>query len=419
MEFTATRRLCLASPLFFPTYGGSQLRFLRYLPGLRERGLDIHVFTGTPPSNEVSEAEAAGNWSNVPVGELLPAAEVAGTPLQRIRLPDRKGWRRTALYNRALMRCCQDPERRPDVLQLVGTLRPQSIPLLRKLRSMGIPVLYAVTVAPKKTASRRWWNFRQYRELKLLASLDCIVTNNEPLRAFVEASGISTRVEVIPNGVDLKRFRPAENAAEVEPLRASLGIGKDDIMIVTVGAVTPRKGADVLLEAWARLAERYPRVHLVFVGPRKDLEHPGLNDFRQRLENILTTSVAPDRVHFTGLCNDVELYHRAADIFVLPSEREGMPNSVLEAMASGVPVVVTPFIGLSSDIGEPENQYLLAERNPDSLAVVLERLLADESLRLKLGESGRNWVEQTMSLERSLDRYAALYHELADSAKRA
>jgi glycosyltransferase involved in cell wall biosynthesis len=89
---------------------------------------------------------------------------------------------------------------------------------------------------------------------------------------------------------------------------------------------------------------------------------------------------------------------------------------VLEAMASGMPVVVTPYIGLSSDIGVTEKQYLLAERDAGSLAGAMERLLLDESLRLSLGRSGRAWVAGTMSLERSLDRYAALYLELAGGA---
>jgi len=406
-------RLCLASPLFFPTYGGSQLRFMGYFPGLRERALDITVFTGTPLDEDVSP-DSAVDWSGMPVGGMLPEEKIAGVPVRRVTLPHKRGWRRTSVYNRALMQYCLDPEHRPDVLQLVGTLRPQSIPMLRKLRSLGIKVLYAVTVAPKKRTTRQWWSFRQYRELKLLSSVDCIVANNEPLREFVRSRGIRTSVEVIPNGVDLQRFHPAEKTDEVELLRTSLGICKDDMMLLAVGAVMPRKGTDILIEAWAKLASRYPRVHLVLVGPRKDLEHPRLSKFRQRLEKLLVASGAADRVHFTGLRDDVAAWYRAADIFVLPSEREGMPNSVLEAMASGVPVVVTPYIGLSTDIGSSQSQYLLAERDADSLAETLERLVVDEALRVKLGHSGREWVEQTMSLESSLDRYAALYHELSE-----
>lgn len=391
---------------------------MHYFPGLRQRGLDIGVFTGTPMDEDTSP-ENARKWNGAPLGHMLATEEIWGVPVQRVRLPYKKGWRRTALYNRALIQYCLDPANRPDVLQLVGTLRPQSIPMLLKLRSMGVKVLYAVTIAPKKRPRRRWWSFRQYRELKLLSSVDCIVTNNETLRDFLQCRGIRVRVEVIPNGVDLQRFRPAESTGEVAPLRARLGIGSDDIMVVSVGAVMPRKGTDVLLEAWARLAGNHPNLHLVLVGPRKDLEHPGLKGFRHRLQTVLANSGAAQRVHFSGLCDDVEQYYRAADIFVLPSAREGLPNSVLEAMASAVPVIVTPYLGLSSDIGEPEHEYLLADRNAERLAAAMERLLVDGSLRRTLGRRGREWVEQTMNLEQSLDRYAALYHELADQESRS
>src|SRR5690606_3625893 len=68
-------RLCLASPVFFPTYGGSLLRFKRYLPGLSQRGLDIRVYTGTPHNKEMS-AEESAQWGGYPVGEFMPCSEI-------------------------------------------------------------------------------------------------------------------------------------------------------------------------------------------------------------------------------------------------------------------------------------------------------------------------------------------------------
>lgn len=343
----------------------------------------------------------------------MPVTEVEGTPLHRVRLPDRKGKYRTRVYNSRLLECCRNPEYRPDVLQMVGPLKYRSIPLLRKLRAMGIPTLYAVTVAPPKPARRRWYSLAQRREIKLYNLLDCIVTNNEPLRRFVHDMGIRTRVEIIPNGVNLQRFRPATDAGDRNPLRDRLGIGADGIMVCTVGGVMPRKGSHLLLDAWSRLAQKYPQLHVVFVGPRKDQEQRGLRGFANELESLIRRSGAPERVHFTGLCEDVAEYLRAADIFVLPSEREGMPNSVLEAMASRIPVVITPFTGLSADLGEAGRHYLLSERNAEALAAALTRLLEEPQLASTLAQQGHDWIRETMSLERSLDRYAALYHELA------
>ncbi len=411
----SSHRLCLASPVFFPTYGGSQLRFKRYLPGLGQRDLDIRIYTGTPHSKEMS-AEEVEQWGGYPIGEFMPANDIDGVPVHRVRLPDAKGKIRTRIFNERMLELCDTPDYRPDVIQMVGPLKPLSIPLLKQLRNRGIPTLYAVTVAPPKT-KRKWYSRKQRQEIELFELLDCIVTNNEPLKEFVRDLGIRTRVEIIPNGVDLTRFRPAKSRDETRMLRQSLGIKDTDTVVTTVGGIMPRKGSDLLIEAWASLAQTYPDVHLVLVGPRKDIEQSGLRLFRRKLEALIQQSGAPERVHFTGLSDQVDTLVRASDIFVLPSEREGMPNSVLEAMASKVAVIMTPFKGLSSDLGTAGTHYLLSERTAPALSAHLQQLLDDSNQRNTLALQGYDWVNSTLSLDKSLDRYANLYHELA-SARR-
>jgi glycosyltransferase involved in cell wall biosynthesis len=421
MSSSPKHRLCLASPVFYPSYGGSQLRFMRYLPGLRARDLDVRVYTGTPHAKEMTAAEEALGWDQYPTGEFMPVTEVAGTPVHRVRLPDSKGKQRTRIYNDKLLECCNHPDYRPHVLQMIGPLKPRSIPLLQQLREMGIPTLYAVTVAPPKPSKKQWlkWSRSHRAQRNLFNLLDCIVTNNEPLLEFVSEAGISTRVEIIANGVDLQRFHPADDKQQTQPLRDTLGISADDIMITTVGGVMPRKGSHLLLEAWSQLASEFPNAHLVLVGPRKDQEQPGLKGFRRQLETLIRDSGAAERVHFTGLRENVEEYQRASDIFVLASEREGMPNSVLEAMASRVAVVLTPFKGLSGDLGSAGTHFLLCDRNARDLSSALRQLLKNPQHRTGFAERGYQWVRQTMSIEQSLDKYAALYHELATTQKRA
>lgn len=385
---------------------------MRYLPGFRERGFDVTVFTGTPPENEVIDPELKRAWAAYPVGRVLPEAAVAGVPVHRVRLPDRKGWRRTALFNRAFLRFCRDPATRPDLIQLVGTLRAQSWPMIRRLRRMGIPVLYAVTVAPKKLPARFALNPERLATTLLFNALDCVVTNNRPLLDFVRAAGIGTRVEVIANGVNLKVFTDRADPGERARVRESLNIPAAAFVVITVGAVAPRKGTDILVEAAAALMRRHDQLHLVVVGPRKDLDHPGLDAFGSKLDALIAASGNAQRFHFTGMSDDVAPLLRAADVFVLPSEREGMPNSVLEAMACRLPVVITPFIGLSSDLGEAGREFMLAERRSESLAQVLNALVMDPEGRAGLADRGRAWIERTMDVERSIDRYAALYREL-------
>jgi glycosyltransferase involved in cell wall biosynthesis len=217
--------------------------------------------------------------------------------------------------------------------------------------------------------------------------------------------------------VNLQRFHPAENRQDFMQIREALGIARGELMVTTMGAVMPRKGSDLLLETWNRVLKSMPGVHLVFVGPRKDLQDPGLGDYRARLEQLIGDSGATGQVYFTGLVDNVESYLHASDVFVLPSHREGMPNCVLEAMACGVPVIITPFFGLSDDLGKPGEHYLLADFSPDSLAEELRRLLRDPGLRQRLADTALQWIRQTMDQQASLDQYASLYKELASKQK--
>ena len=103
---------------------------------------------------------------------------------------------------------------------------------------------------------------------------------------------------------------------------------------------------------------------------------------------------------------------KACDFFVFPSQREGMPNVVPEAMATGLPSILTPFKGLPEEFGRPGEEYLLVERTPEELADALGRVLDDPELAARLGAKAREWVEDNLDVEDSLDAYARLYAEL-------
>jgi len=395
---------------------------MRYLPGFRQRNIDCRVLTGTPVDESAATPENRTPWSQCRPGQLLPIERVNDTPIHRVRLPDVKGPHGTTLLNRALLDHCRNPQYKPDVIQIIGNLRLKSLFWLNKLRAMGIPLVYGVTITSKLTQKPNRSRLlqalllRQWRYRTLFNFFDCIIVNNTTMRDLMRDMGVTSRIEVIQNGVNLQRFSVRRRNPEAMTLRHKLGIGDDEMMITTIGAVMPRKGSDLLLDAWTRINAAHNNTHLVYVGPRKDLETPGLAGFKERLEKLRAASGNPERVHFVGLADDVETYLNGSDVFVLPSRREGMPNSVIEAMACGTPVVITPFVGLSDDLGTAGKQYLLADFAADSLAATIASLLKDHSLRDTLGKQGRSWIETTMDLQHSLDRYASLYRELAENA---
>jgi len=406
--------LCFTCQHFYPIHGGGTLRFLRYFPELRKRGVRTRVVTATPKSSKLIDAEYVREWNRYPIGAIIPADPINGVPIHRIRLPEEKSWRRLILFNNEMVKFCSQPGYSPDVVQLFQALPHRSIPWLRQLRRRDIAVSYAYTSPAKlqektvKRLIRRLW----FRELS--RHIDCIIAVSAEMGRHVRSLGLKSRIEVIPNGVDLTRFRPAAAGdPDCRLLRESLGLTESSPLICTVGSVIPRKGTDLLLEAWGTLALQFPDAHLAIVGTRYQPGSSEKGEFEQKIADLLAASGAADRVHFPGYVNDIENYLRASDLFVFPPLKEGMPNVVLEAMASAVPVILTPFPSLSEEFGLPGREYLLVERRAEAIAAAAIGLLKDNALRSALARQGRRWVEKTMDLELVLDRYAKLYRELA------
>lgn len=406
-------RLCIATPLFFPTYGGAQLRYQRYLPGLRDRGLDVSVFTGTATPVDYTPDDVFARWGRYSTGAMLPVETVNEAPVHRVRLPERSGGYRRWVFNRSLARHCRDPQHRPQVLQLLGTIRLGSIPYINGLRRLGIRVLYSVTTASKVMRKKDGFDSRLFRFRLIYNSMDGIVCNTEPLKRALIDMGVTRRVDVIPNGVNLDRFRPSQTSDEVQALRAKFGIHPGEQVIIAVGGIMSRKGSDILVQAFTQLNRERKNTRLLFVGPRQPGEETHHLAFQNRLDTLVAESGVADRIHFVDLTDKVADYLRAADIFVLASTREGLPNSTIEAMACGKPVVMTPFVGLSDDLGKPGREYLLTERNPQALAAAFRQLIDDDPMRRELAQCGREWINANMSLDRSIDLYAQLYRDMA------
>ncbi len=399
--------LFLASAHFFPTHGGAQLRYLRSIPGLRARGIKTQVLTGTPKLKKNMTVSGAVN------GDDLSQKMLDGIPIHRIPLPDRAGWLRSIAFNQAVLRFCHKSGYRPHIIQLVSSLQPRSVFWMSRFKKLDAALVYAFTLPIKWPSNPIKRVIRRFTLRYLYRQMDCIIVNSRQLQDQMLELGVDSRIEFIPNGVDHQRFSAAQGTDEIREVRSSLGIDEGQMVIVTVGAVHPRKGSDLLIEAWGRLAQSFPNAHLYIVGLRKDLSYPKLSAFRERVQDLVAASGAANRIHFTGLVRNVETYLRASDIFVFPPQREGMPNVVLEAMASKLPVVLTPFTGLSKEFGLAGREYLLAERNAEALANTIAMLLKDKTLRAALGENAGNWTRTHLDINHSLDQYEALYREIA------
>jgi glycosyltransferase involved in cell wall biosynthesis len=399
--------VCLGTLVFHPQYAGPAERFKRYAPGLRGLGIQLSVFSGLWDDAAGLGDGAAGHDRNAPLHV------VDGIPIHGMPLSSGASERSIGAHALGLARFCRRNLETVGLVQLLN-LSPWSIPGLIRLRRAGIPIVFTHTMLapPPVTLLQRMQ--RRYARLPY-RFLDCVVASSGVMRDALRSAGVRGRIEVIPNGVDLDRFRPLPEQ-ERPALRQRLGLDPESEVILFLGGfLSERKGVDVLAAAWRLIARTRPRAHLIMVGPHIDVvrAQESRKAFVRGVKESLAESGAEDRVQLTGKVDNVEAYLQAADVFVFPSRREGMPNVVAEAFAAGAPTVMTPFIGLPEEFGRPGTEYLLVDRTPAALATAISELLDDPGRRAELARAARQWVEDELALERSLQLYATLYRELA------
>jgi len=212
----------------------------------------------------------------------------------------------------------------------------------------------------------------------------------------------------IPQGVDHHRFRPASET-EKSDLRLQLHLPNGQLALY-VGVFDGRKNVKWLVETWTKYRDRFSDWHLILVGPssrdRRDAE------LRDNLRKLVHENGLVERILFRDFCPTIEDYYRAADIFILPSQNEGMPNVVVEAMASGLPCVVTLISG-TTDLIEHGRSGMLFEVNSEaSFLAAMEPIAQEQKTRLCIGARARRFVLQRFSTETVVERYLEVYREM-------
>ncbi len=213
---------------------------------------------------------------------------------------------------------------------------------------------------------------------------DLLMTQAEEDAASARRLGLARgQVHAIGNGSDPARFRPGGPADDDRArLRAQIGTSPDRPVILMVGRLVAEKGYPELLAAM-----RDVDAELWIAGGRLDSDHAGAVD--AVLAAALADPVYAGRIRALGYRQDVPELLRAADIFVLPSHREGMPRSIIEAMLTGLPVVATDIRGSREEVVEGETGLLVPVADAAALAAALGHLAGDPALRARLGKAGR------------------------------
>ena len=210
------------------------------------------------------------------------------------------------------------------------------------------------------------------------------------------------RFEILPNGVDVERFKPRSDRQAV---RRSLGVDPDVVLLGSVGRMEPIKDYGLLVGATADLICRHGiRCELLMVGDGSE---------RAALGRRADEMGIGDYVHFTGWQEDVRPLLGAMDAMVMPSRREGMNNAILEAMATAVSVVATSVGGTPELVANQREGRLFRPGGHAELVDVLLELAGSPSLRHEMGTRARERVTRSFSLHRGLSRYDRMYRRLA------
>ena len=245
---------------------------------------------------------------------------------------------------------------------------------------------------------------RLYNRLDAWAmrSADRVATVSERWTHILRGYGIPrSKLRVIPNAVALAPSLNGEPCA----LREQLGIERDTPLVLVVGRLSPEKGHAVFLDAVARLKADGSDFRAVFVGEGQERERLALQTRELGLE---------DRVVFAGYHADVAPFYGAADLVVLPSLSENMPNVALEAMSFGKPVVATRVGGVPEVVVDEQTGRVVPSNDPNALAEGIGQVLRAPERARSLGRAGRTRAVAEFSPQRRHERFQALYAEVLD-----
>lgn len=284
---------------------------------------------------------------------------------------------------------------------------------LRYCRPLRIPVvftnhtrydLYAQTylpILPEELST----TFLQTYMPHFCAAVDLAIAPSPGMAMVLRQLGVSSPIEVVPNGVELQRYQQA-----CDYCRADYGYGPDDILLVYSGRLAPEKNLDFLVQSFVGVAEASPATHLLIIGGGPDEE---------RLRQVASQTSLPERIHFTGMIPYEKLPPLLAmcDAFVTASVTEVHPLSVIEAMASGLPVLGIHSVGVGDTIEDGVTGFL-ARQDIAAFTAKMARLCWDKSLRQEMGRVARQ-ASKKYAIEHTVKIILNIYEQLVfDAGKR-
>ena len=388
MEHSVLAGKCIA---FFSHYDFNLYRFRGALmQSLVEHGVKVYAIA--PPGSYTDKFKELG-VTFVPF------------PMNRRTLNPVVGWR-SVLKLSALLKTLK-----PDLLHTF-TLRPNLYGAIAGTKAK-VPVIIATVTGLgsfyieegiKVRLIRRVLEYIMKRTLKKVQAV--IFQNRDDLSYFIKRKlCASEKAFLIPgSGIDVNEFDPEKFSQDVQKLwRNRWGIPQDAVVVLMVSRLIRHKGVYEFIKAAEKLQGK---AFFVLIGEHDPGNPASLT--KQEVEELSLRKV----VLFPGWQSDIAAWMAVADIYVLPSYREGLPRTVLEAMAMALPVISTNVPGCREVVEHGKTGFLIPPRDVNALVKAIQQLIENPSLRKEMGQQGRKVVCKRFSTDRIIKEYFLIYNKL-------
>lgn len=370
-------RISMLIASYFPRLGGAERQLAAVVPYLQASGMDVQVITR--------------RHRGLPEFEIIDDVQVYRLPIYGSKVSASILF---TINGVSVLRRSQ-----PDIIHAHELFSPTTTAILAK-KILGVPVVVTAhrsgTIGDVQRLQKKL--FGAQRMALFRKEVDAFISISRDIDDELDRAGVLTEKRYfIPNAVDENRFSPLVSKAK-KNLRIELGL-PDCLIVIFSGRLAPEKRVEHLIDIWPAVREEFPGALLLILGS-------GINE--AELKNQ-----AGDGVRFTGAVKDVVPYLQASDVFVLPSAAEGLSVAMLEAMSTGLPVVVTNVGGATDAIDPGENGMLIPVDDIPALREAIITLLRNEQLRAELGRRARQRIIDRYNLKAVAKTLSQVYSKVA------
>ena len=391
---------------FRPDYSGEGEWWLRMLPLLKVRGIEVEILTGASQAGTPSDTDLVDN-----------------TRVHRVSIANGKHTYARHIWGLLIaLRALVQLRRRFDLMLFHSPNYDTVYASCVAGRVFGWKTVYKTTLRGSDDLDTiaRSTMLGRVRIAALTLADGFVAMSRVLLHPYQDEPWIRSKLLVVPQGVDLERFHPVD-PMQKRFLRRQFAIPDDARVALFCGAIIHRKGVDILIEAWRDVIRSVPSAILLLVGPNHEhgLDQPELRAFSESIVQRLHDLALVHTVRLLGYQQHVDQFYAVADVFVFPSRAEGWPSAIAEAMASGLPSVVSSLYGVSEEqVNHGVDAFVVSSQDPQHYAERLVTLLTDPDTAGRMGENARKHAQKYFGAELIADQYATFFRRIAANRSR-